>query len=446
MALTVAIGQRKSADWASIVLGLGLGLTAAIYLESVHASDWNSVYAITLSLSRIFAMLGAYFSLVGLVLVSRISWIEKSVGHDRLVLWHRKLGPYSLYFITAHVVLVVLSYAASDRVALGVEVWRLLIHYPWMIPAFLAFGFFIAAGITSYKRVRKNISYETWWTIHLYTYLAIGLGYMHQVLIGPMFLASHLAKDYWLGLYLVSFGTIILWRVAIPLFRSLVHNLRVEQIVHEGPGIYSIIMRGRNLNKLQAQGGQFFSWRFLSPGQWWMSHPYSLSAAPTNKYLRVTVKALGDHSSQIKYIKPGVRVLFEGPYGTFVAAKADQEHVLLVGGGVGITPLRALLEEMDSRKQIDVLYRASTPQEVILRAELDELARIKGARIHYLIGSRKEHPMNPRYLLNIVPSLRDSEVYVCGPTSMVEDLKVATQRLGVPKNRFHDEIFEFHAV
>ena len=105
----MSIGKRVNADWASIALGLGLGLTAAIYLETTVASDWNSVYAIVISLSRIAALLGSYFALVGLVLVARVPWIEKSVGHDRLVIWHRKLGPYSLYLITFHVLLVILG-------------------------------------------------------------------------------------------------------------------------------------------------------------------------------------------------------------------------------------------------------------------------------------------------------------------------------------------------
>jgi predicted ferric reductase len=428
------------------MLGIGLGLTAAIYIESTLASDWKSFYSITLSLSRICAMLGAYFSLVGLVLVARIPWVERSIGHDRLVLWHRKLGPYTLYAITLHVVLVIVSYAATDRVMLAVEIYRIIMHYPWMIPAAVAFVFFIGAGITSYKKVRKNISYETWWTIHLYTYLAIALGYMHQVLIGPMFTAHPLSKLYWEALYIGSALVILVWRFAIPTVRSFAHNLKVEQIVQEGPGIYSIIMKGKNLDRLKAEGGQFFSWRFMSSGQWWMSHPYSLSAAPTNTYMRVTVKELGDHSSGIKELKKGTRVFFEGPYGTFVAAKASRPHILLVGGGVGITPLRAIMEEFDEEMQIDLIYRTSTAEELVFKNELDDLAFQLGARVHYLVGSRKEHPMTPRYIMKFVPSFRDCDVYVCGPTPLVDAVRQAAKEAGVPKNRFHDEVFEYHAV
>ena len=442
----MAIGKRYQADTASVVLGVGLGLTAALYIESTSSFDWNSVYGVVLALSRISALVGSYFALVGLVLVSRIGWIEKSVGHDRLVIWHRKLGPYSLYLITAHVVLVLIGYAANDKAKLGVELWRIIRLYPWMLPAALAFVFFAAAGVTSYKKARAKMSYEAWWTIHLYTYMAVALSFMHQVLTGPMFIGHPLNKFYWEFLYLGAAFIIITWRFAIPTVRSLKHNLRVEAVVEEGPGVYSIIMKGRNLQALKAQGGQFFSWRFIAPRQWWISHPYSLSAAPTNDYLRVTVKSLGDHSEEVRELKVGTRVFFEGPYGTFVADRSTKGHVVLIGGGVGITPLRALLDEFDATKSIDVLFRASNEKDLVLRKELDQIADARGARVHYLVGSRKVHPMTAKYITKFVPAFADADVYVCGPTPLVDAVREASQAAGIPKNRFHDEAFEFHNV
>ena len=440
------IGRRSGADWASIVVGLGLGLTIAMFVETTTRDDWNSVYDVVTSISRIAALVGSYLALVGLVLVSRISWVEKSVGHDRLVIWHRKLGPWSLYLVTAHVLFVIVGYAGVDQVPLAVELWRMILRFPWMLPAVIAFVFFAMAGITSYKKARAKMSYETWWTIHLYTYLAIALSFMHQILTGPMFLSHPLNKAYWEFLYLYTAAIIIVWRFVIPTGRSLRHNLKIEKVVNEGPGVTSIIMKGRKLDKLGAQGGQFFGWRFLQKGQWWISHPYSLSAAPTDKYMRVTVKELGDHSNLVKNLKKGTRVFFEGPYGTFVAAKASKGHIVLVGGGVGITPLRALLEEFDETKSIDVLFRASKEEDLVLRKELDKLADARGARVHYLVGSRKVHTMDAGYISKFVPSFADSDVYVCGPTPLVEAVRQACKDAGIPKNRFHDEAFEFHSV
>ena len=442
----MGVRNQSSTVSAPILVGVGFGLTVAVYLETLTQTDWNSVYNIIISVSRVSALLGSYLALVGLVLVARMPWIEKSVGHDRLVIWHRKLGPYSMYLVTFHVLLVILGYSGNDRVPMAIELWRMIFRYPWMLPAFVGFLFFAAAGITSYKKVRKNMSYETWWTIHLYTYLAIALAFMHQVLTGPMFIGHPLNKLYWELLYIYSALVLVMYRFVIPNVRSLRHGVKVEQIVHEGPGVYSIIMKGRSLDKLDAHGGQFFGWRFLTKGQWWISHPYSLSAAPTDKYLRVTVKDLGDQSGVIKDIKPGTRVFFEGPYGTFVASRASKGHVVLVGGGVGITPLRALLEEFDVSKEIDVIFRASKAEDLVLRHELDELAKMRGARVHYLVGSRDEHPMSAKYISALIPAFRDADVYVCGPTPLVEAVKEAAKTVGIPKNRFHDEAFEFHTV
>lgn len=436
--------QRLGADWASLVTGLGLGLTIALQIESTTHEDWASPYAIITSVSRTCALIGTYLALVGLVLVARVPWIESSVGHDRLVTWHRKLGPYSLFLIGFHVLFVALGYAGLERIPTVVEIWRMITRFPWMLPAFVGFIFMMAAGMTSYKKARAKMSYETWWTVHLYTYLAIALSFMHQVLTGPMFIGHPLNRFFWNVLYLLVAGTLITWRFAIPVIRSLRLGLKVEQVVNEGPGVFSIIMKGRNVESLGAQGGQFFGWRFLTKGHWFISHPYSLSAAPTKKYLRVTVKDLGDHSGSVTFIKPGTRVFLEGPYGAFTAGRASKGHVTLIGGGVGITPIRAIMEEFPPNVEVDVIFRASKKEDLVLKEELDYLAAERGARVHYLIGPRSEHPMDAKYIMRIVPTFRDSDVYICGPTPLVDAVREAARNVGIPKNRFHDEAFAFH--
>ena len=143
----MSLGKRYNADWAAIVLGIGVGLTAALYIETTRSADWSSTYATVISLSRVSALLGSFLAIVGLVLVSRISWVERSVGHDRLVIWHRKLGPWSMYLIAFHVLLVVIGYAGNDRAKLGVELWRMIRRYPWMLPAFVGFALYVSVAV-----------------------------------------------------------------------------------------------------------------------------------------------------------------------------------------------------------------------------------------------------------------------------------------------------------
>lgn len=434
-------------DWAALLTGLGLGLTVAIEVTTLRKSDISSFYAVIQTTSRFAALIGTYFALLGILLVARIPWVERGVGHDRLVTWHRKLGPWSLYLIGFHILLITVGYAGQFQVSIFSELIDILTTFDWMWAALAGFVFMITAGVTSYKKARAKLSYETWWMIHISTYAAIALSFMHQILNGPMFIGHPLNKAFWIALYSAMVFAIIYWRFVIPIYRSLRHGIRVEKVVIEGPGMVSVIMRGHQLHRLKAQGGQFFGWRFLAKGHALISHPYSLSAAPTAHYLRITVKDLGDHSRSLADLKPGTRVFMEGPYGAFTAGRASRKHVVLIGGGVGITPVRAIIEEFRNGVQLDVIVRVSRSEDLILREELDYLAaQSEGSiRVHYLVGSRKIHPMDAKSITALVPRFADSDIYICGPAPLVDAVRDAAHEVGVPKNRFHDEAFAFHS-
>ena len=448
MTAATRIYKHSSAgtDWAALMMGGGLGLTLALQLTTVRLSDFNTFYSVVVSVSRLAALVGTYFAVIGIFLVARIPSVERGVGHDRLVTWHRKLGPWSLYLIGAHVLLILVGFAGQDSIPLYKELWQFLTLYDWMWFALAGFMLMVLAGVTSYKKARAKMSYETWWMVHVLTYAAVAASFMHQIANGSMFVGHPLNRAYWIGLYVAMAAAIIYWRFWVPLFRSLKVNLKVQKIVMEGPGVVSVIMKGRNLEQLAAQGGQFFGWRFLARGHALMSHPYSLSAAPTKNHVRITVKDLGDHSRSLAMLKPGTRVFVEGPYGAFTAGRSTMPHVVLVGGGVGITPIRALMDEFNGGAQIDVIFRASREEDLVLKAEMDYLANNSDGsmRIHYLVGSRTNHPMDAHSLKALVPQFADSDIYICGPEPLVSAVRKAAEDLGVPKNRFHDEAFAFH--
>lgn len=441
-----AVRKRAIGDQAFLITGLGLGFTLTVQITTLTSGDFADPYAIITTISRFFALTGSYLSIIGLLLIARIPWIENALGHDRLVVWHRKAMPYALYMITLHVLLVALGYAGAEGKYVAHEIWVMVTTYPWMLPAFAGFLLLIAAGITSYRNVRTKIKYETWWVVHLYTYLGVALSFMHQILTGGMFIGHPLNRAYWIGLYVAVVLAIVTWRILIPTIRSLRHNLIVSKIEEEGPGVYSIYVSGKNITGLNAQGGQFFNWRFLTKERWHESHPFSLSAAPTNDELRFTVKALGDSTSEIATIPIGTRVIIEGPYGIFTRDMASQfKHVTLIGGGVGITPLRAIIDEIPDATKIDLIYRARDESDLVLKEELDLLARRRNVKIHYLIGSRTQYPINEKTILKYAPRFQDSDVYVCGPQSLIDSVIAAAKSAGIPKNRIHHEAFLYHA-
>jgi ferredoxin-NADP reductase len=207
----------------------------------------------------------------------------------------------------------------------------------------------------------------------------------------------------------------------------------------------SIYITGRRIEDLNARAGQYFRWRFLAKGCWWQAHPFSLSAAPNGRWLRLTVKVVGDHTSDLAALAPGVRVFAEGPWGIFTAEQRRQPAALLIAGGSGIAPIRALLEELPTGTI--VLYRARTVDDVVFRDELEWLAQQRRAKLWYVLGGRDDagpkRAFSPKGMRELAPDVRQRDVYLCGPPGLIDASVAALRRLRVPKSQIHLDPFEF---
>lgn len=419
------------------------GIAVGIGVLAQSASDWSDPGLAITAFSRVAAMAGTYLALVCLVLIARVPWLEKELGQDFLVKLHRKFAPYSLYLILLHVVLVSVGYGLLGDLNAWNQFWSLVLGTPWMMPAFFGFIFMMMVGVTSYKRARSRMKYDTWYLLHLYAYLGIALSFAHTITSGIMFVDNDVMRYWWIALYVMVVVFILSFRVIYPLVRSYRHELRVEKVVKDSAHTVSVIVKGKNIDRLKARGGQFFTWRFLDHNAAWEGHPYSLSASPTNSHLRITVKSLGDHSKSLAKLKPGTRVMVEGPYGVFTSDAIEGNSALLIAGGVGITPIRALLEELPADVDTDLIWRASNQHDLSLREEVEELAKKRGTRIHYMVGNRKQFPLSVARLERTIPHILDTEIFLCGPEGLVEEAKKSILELGVDPDRLHDEAFAY---
>jgi ferredoxin-NADP reductase len=120
----------------------------------------------------------------------------------------------------------------------------------------------------------------------------------------------------------------------------------------------------------------------------------------------------------------------------------------MIAGGVGITPIRALLAALPRRKSggATLIYRATHPREVVFREELDAIAAKRNATVHYVVGSRAElgyDPLAPEAMEALVPGLKQHEAYVCGPNGMTEAALESLRALGVKQRQIHHEAFDF---
>jgi len=437
-----------------VVTAIAAGGVAVLWLWwHDQPADLSDLGGWLTAAGRITGLLAGYAVPVQLLLMSRTPALDRGVGADRLARWHASGGRYAICLMAAHAVLITWGYAVSIHEGVIRQAGTLLASYPDVLTATAALGLFLLAGAVSARAIRRRIRYETWYYLHLYTYLALALAFAHVFALGYDFRSAPAARIGWAALYIGTGVVLFTYRIAVPVLSALRHRLRVAAVRTEAPGVTSLHIAGRNLAALRPQPGQFFRWRFLTRDGWWQSHPFSLSAvpSPTTRRLRITVKALGDHTAALQHARPGTRVIAEGPYGAITPARRTGRNVVLLAGGVGITAIRALAEAFagpaspQGHGEAVLVYRVNQPREIVFRAELDALARRGGLDVRYLVGppgSAADVLVGDR-LAAAVPGLADRDAFVCGPAGFVTAAVQALRRAGVPAARIHAERFEF---
>jgi predicted ferric reductase len=307
-----------------------------------------------------------------------------------------------------------------------------------------AFVIIIVVAISSVRYARRKLSYEAWHAIHFLLYAVIVLALLHQMVEITTFTASSLSRAYWWLLWTFALGSLLVGRVIIPIWRNVRHQYRVAAVVPESDDVVSVHVTGKHLDKLPAQAGQFMLWRFPGHNRWWQVNPFSLSAAPNGASLRLTAKAIGTTSAGLRHLPVGTRVFAEGPYGAFTSLQRTREATLLIAGGVGVTPIRSMLEELTG--PVVVLYRVHSAADAVLLAEMQALASMGGNQVHVLAGrtgagNPPNTPFEPANLAALVPDITERDVYVCGPNAMTEAVLRSLKALGVPRAQIHAERF-----
>ncbi|MGI5453222.1 ferredoxin reductase family protein [Streptomyces sp. CA-249302] len=437
----VAPGARRSPAGAVLAL-LWAGAAAVVALwwadtgSVVGSAGWLT------GAGRIAGLLCGYACAVLVGMMARVPLLERRIGSDRVARWHAMAGRYTVCLLLAHITLILLGYAAQDRASIWHETVTVVLDYPDMLKATFGTVILFAVGITSARAVRRRTSYEFWYYVHLLTYAAVFLAFFHQITLGNEFNGHAGATAAWYALYLGVAALVVWFRVLVPVRLNVRHRMRVESVHRESPGVYSVVVRGRRLDELGARAGQFFRWRFFGEGMGWTSTPYSLSAPPRPDLMRITVKALGDHSAAVSLLRPGTRVWAEGPYGSMTEDRRTSAKSLLIGAGVGITPLRALFETLPG--EVTLLYRARTAEDLALGGELEAIAQWRGAKVLYALnGPDGRRPsLSAQSLRATFPDLAGHDVYICGPHGFARELYEALRTAGVPDRRIHHESFE----
>ncbi|HET7399313.1 MAG TPA: ferredoxin reductase family protein [Intrasporangium sp.] len=407
------------------------------------------------TLGRLAGLLSSVLILIQVLLMARIPMVEQAWGQDELARVHRVVGFTSFSLMLAHIGLVIVGYAAGTSLGVVGTFVDQVLHSPGMLLALAGTVALVMVVATSIRKARARLRYESWHLLHLYAYLGAGLALPHQLWTGQDFRSSAVATVFWWGLYAATLAAVLVFRLALPAVRSARHRLVVADVVAESPTVTSVVITGRALERLPARAGQFFQWRFLDGPGSSRAKPFSLSAAPDGRSLRLTGEAVGPGSGRLRSLRPGTKVLLEGPYGRLHAGTKVRQRSVLIGAGIGITPLRALLEELPAGPDETVLiYRVGSTEDIVLADELVELARSKGARVVAVVGHRAPdrdswlpaqlgHLGDAEALLRIVPDVAQRDVFVCGNPAWMRSVMGAARAAGVPEQALHSERFSY---
>jgi predicted ferric reductase len=444
---------NRSQDFVEGIGWLSIVWVVFTFLIDGGANQVTDLHAALGVIDRLTALIATDLLLIQLLLIARVPWLDKLYGHDRATLTHKKLGKPVLYMIIAHFLAVVWGYAISEGKNLVDEYLTLVNVIPDLITASIAFVLMVMVVVTSIKIARKRLSYEAWYLVHLFGYGSVMFAIPHQISTGIDIAGKPLALTFWISAYLFV-GLNILWfRLLSPIVFSAGHKLQIGKVVRESSDSVSIYVNGKNLKNFNAQSGQFFILRLVTPSQWWRAHPFSISAAPTDNQIRFTIGNRGDDTELLQHTKPGTRVILEGPYGVFTEERRTRDHVILIAAGIGAPPIRALAESVAAKPgDVTIIYRVRDKKDAPLVDELNAIAKKRGFYIHILEGNRR-HPKSwlpktandsfadDRVLQSLAPKVSKADVYICGPAAFTHAVTNSLIKAGTPVNQIHAEEF-----
>ena len=400
----------------------------------------NGAVSAATSLTQLTGIAASFAGLAGLALAGRPLAVEHRYGLDRVFIWHRILGESMAVLIGLHVVAGVFAWGIGA--GFGAAIIDLTGRDSYMATAFVGSLIIGAVTITSLRSIRRQMSYETWYFVHLVAYVGFAISFSHEIVWGELFADDAFSRWMWIALH-VGVGVMLIRGRWGRLILASMRPLHIAETRKLNNNTTELRLAGGNLNKMVGDAGQFVIVRPLAKGLWWQAHPFSLSAAPTTDGLKISVKSLGDASASIGKLPRGTPMVVEGPFGAFTPRTIDDRKVLFIVGGIGVAPVKAMLERLDRRHQPIVLYRASKHDDLVYANELRGMARDLGGELLTLVGPTAtlaiKDPFSGKVLRKAIPDLGERVCLLCGPERLLWAGRSGLLDAGVAGSDIHFE-------
>jgi predicted ferric reductase len=390
---------------------------------------------------------------IGLVLIGTLPWVEEWFdGIDRAAIWHRRVAIAGLILLAPHILLSSSPHGTSLGGPLGavgaiglaaLAVWAILPRWQSVAPSPLRGLVRAWRDVPVVRDVRRVFGdYDRWRALHRTTGLFVAAGFVHGALDGTPFPDAPVLRWSYVVVGAVGIG-VYLYRELLARFLLSLHDYEVDAVREIDDGLVEVALRpiGRKVEFVPGQ----FAMVYLEAKDGWHRHPFTISSAPREDVLRVTVKALGDYTSRLQeLLEHGMPAVIGGPHGRFNHRKGTDQQVW-IAAGVGVAPFLSWLRALDGGHlpdEVDFFYTADG--DAPFAEEIREIAdRHESLHVH-VIDTSVAGRLTPGHVLDVAAGdPNELSVFMCGPGGMLRSFQTQLRRAGVSSRRIHREYFDW---
>ena len=420
-------------------------LAAAIGFRN-HFADGQalgSAKAVVIALGKTAGLVAAILIMVQFALSGRWKILDRAFGIDRTMRCHSLLGPTAAVLAALHPLLLYGS-GVYKLGLLRLGLWPELLGV-------LGLSALAAIVVTTLGRSFLGLRWQKWLSIHRLAFIGVVIVAAHSIALGSG-LKNGWPLVFWLALIAAYLLAFVLAKIVRPytLARRLFRVVEVTRLTHN---THSIVLQsdvGTGLNYLPGQFAFLKIFRKQGPTE---EHPFTICSAPDETdRIAFTIKESGDYTSTIGRIQLGETATVHGAFGRFSYLRiGDFEHLILIAGGVGITPMISTLRHMAAagfEKPVTLIWSNRKKEDIFFSDELLRLEQIlPGLKTYHVLSRQSDYQgskghLNEELLSRLLPEdITDSRVMLCGPVGMMKLVSNALVRMGMPRRRIHSERF-----
>lgn len=371
-----------------------------------------------------------------LFLSTRAKWAEPYFGGlDRMYITHRRTSTVAFLLLFVHLLTVPIS---VDDMRIGN--YLAIIAFLGIVTIVLVT---LAPRIPFLSKWLTGGTYDGWKKVHRFIGIFFILGFIHSLTVKAL---DALIAISWVQLFFI-FGTISYFYTELfgGFFKKYV-PYNVESIRHPNAATTEVILRPQKSPIKKQRAGQFLFVHFPKDRVLSESHPFTISSAPHEDVLRLTIKVSGDFTRYLfDHLKPEMGAIVDGAYGMFDYKLGGQKQIWLAGG-IGVTPFLAFIRDMNGSlaHDVDFYYTVRHPEEALFVDEIQAAASRNPRLRPFVRYSAKEGSLTLEHILkNTIGDVKDHHIYMCGPLPMIQAFEKKFLALGVPNHQIHYEEFNF---